>query len=75
LDDKPFIVMPYLKNGNVRDYVQSHPDCDLLRIVNTFISRLRMSDQYIAGPSHFAGPRVPSLAEGCSWRSQSCNYF
>jgi serine/threonine protein kinase len=33
LDDKPFIVMPYLKNGNARDYVQSHPDCDRLRIV------------------------------------------
>ncbi|KIM77885.1 hypothetical protein PILCRDRAFT_824860 [Piloderma croceum F 1598] len=33
LDDRPFIVMPYLKNGNARDYVQSHPDCDLLQIV------------------------------------------
>jgi hypothetical protein len=32
-DDRPFIVMPYLKNGNVRDYVQNHPDCDRLQIV------------------------------------------
>jgi len=32
LDDKPFIVMPYLKNGNAHDYVQSHPDCERLRI-------------------------------------------
>ena len=36
LDNRPFIVMPYLKNGNAQDYVQSHPDCDLLPIVRTF---------------------------------------
>ncbi|KIM73991.1 hypothetical protein PILCRDRAFT_715514, partial [Piloderma croceum F 1598] len=32
MDDRPFIVMPYLKNGNVRDYVQNYPDCDRLQI-------------------------------------------
>ena len=33
LDDKPFIVMPYLKNGNARDYVDGHPGCNRLLIV------------------------------------------
>ena len=35
LDDKPFIVMPYLSNGNARNYVQTHPGCDRLRMVRT----------------------------------------
>lgn len=34
MDDKPFIVMPYLKNGNVRDYIRRYPDCDRLLIVS-----------------------------------------
>ena len=33
LDDQPFIVMPYFKNGNVRDYLVKHPDSDRLQIV------------------------------------------
>ena len=33
LDDKPFIVMPYIKNGNVRDYIKVHPDCNRVKIV------------------------------------------
>jgi hypothetical protein len=33
LDEQPFIVMPYLKHGNARDYIRHHPDCDRLRIV------------------------------------------
>ena len=33
LDDKPFIVMPYIKNGNVRDYIEVHPDCNRAQIV------------------------------------------
>lgn len=32
-DDKPFIVMPYLKNGNAREYIQRHPECDRLQIL------------------------------------------
>jgi hypothetical protein len=32
-DERPFIVMPYLQNGNARDYVRDHPDCDRLRMV------------------------------------------
>jgi len=34
LDDKPFIVMPYLKNGNARNYLQQHPGCDRLQILH-----------------------------------------
>jgi len=34
LDDKPFIVMPYFKNGNSRDYLQKHPDSDRLQILH-----------------------------------------
>ena len=33
LDDKPFILMPYLKNGNVQAYLKEHPDSDRLQIV------------------------------------------
>ena len=33
LDEKPFIVMPYLANGNARDYLQEHPNTDRLQIV------------------------------------------
>ena len=33
LDDRPFIVMPYLRNGNVRDYIRARPGCDRLGIV------------------------------------------
>jgi serine/threonine protein kinase len=35
LDDKPFIVMPYLKHGNVRAYLNAHPDDNRLQIVRT----------------------------------------
>jgi len=35
VDDKPFTVMPYLKNGNVRTYLRDHPDSDRLQIVRT----------------------------------------
>ena len=33
LDEKPFIVMPYLANGNVQNYLQEHPNADRLQIV------------------------------------------
>ena len=33
LDDKPFIVMPFLKNGNARHYIREHPDCNRAKIV------------------------------------------
>jgi len=33
-DDRPFIVMPYLKNGNAWGYVHSHPDCNRISILH-----------------------------------------
>ena len=32
-DNRPFIVMPYMKNGNARNYAQANPDCNRLQIV------------------------------------------
>jgi hypothetical protein len=48
-DDKPFIVMPYMTNGNARDYVRSYPDCNPLQIVcsSFFISLWPVSDGHI----------------------------
>ncbi|KAF7982535.1 hypothetical protein HWV62_28162 [Athelia sp. TMB] len=34
LDEKPFIVMPYLANGNARDYLVTHPECDRLKLLH-----------------------------------------
>ena len=34
LDDEPFIVMPWIANGNVRDYIDHHPSCDRLKLVS-----------------------------------------
>ncbi|KZP06232.1 kinase-like protein [Athelia psychrophila] len=33
-DDRPFIVMPYLKNGNARDYIQNYPECNRAAILH-----------------------------------------
>jgi WD40 repeat protein len=34
LDEKPFIVMPYLENRNARDFLQKHPRCDRLMMLH-----------------------------------------
>jgi serine/threonine protein kinase len=34
LDDKPFIVMPLMRNGNAFDFVQNNPSCSRVRIVS-----------------------------------------
>ncbi|PPR08181.1 hypothetical protein CVT24_001531 [Panaeolus cyanescens] len=31
LDNTPFIVMPLIENGNIRTYIQKHPNCDRLK--------------------------------------------
>ena len=33
-DDNPFIVMPLFSKGNARDYVQTHPKCNRVRLVS-----------------------------------------
>ena len=42
-DDNPFIVMPYRKNGNARDYVIEYPECDRVTIVCAFLYRRKIS--------------------------------
>ena len=32
-DSNPFIVMPYMRNGNARDYILAKPTCDRLKLV------------------------------------------
>ncbi|KAF8185739.1 kinase-like domain-containing protein [Pholiota molesta] len=34
MDDEPFIVMPFIKRGNVRDYIHTNPQCDRVRIIH-----------------------------------------
>lgn len=35
LDERPFIVMPFLKHGNCRDYLKQHPNSHRLQIVRS----------------------------------------
>jgi len=75
LDDRPFIVMPYLKNGNARDYIQSHPDCERLRIVClSLYFTWSMSDKSSKVSPHLARSRVPPLTKDCSWWPQRRKY-
>ncbi|KZP16868.1 kinase-like protein, partial [Athelia psychrophila] len=32
-DETPFIVMPYMENGNARDYLKSHRKCDRVKLL------------------------------------------
>uniref|UniRef100_A0A8H7Y9N2 Protein kinase domain-containing protein n=1 Tax=Psilocybe cubensis TaxID=181762 RepID=A0A8H7Y9N2_PSICU len=33
LDDEPFLVMPLVEGGNARDYIDNHPHCNRIKIV------------------------------------------
>ncbi|KZP21681.1 kinase-like protein [Athelia psychrophila] len=33
-DEKPFIVMPYMKNGNAREYLKSHRTCNRVKLLH-----------------------------------------
>ena len=46
MGDEPFLVMPYMPKGNVRQYIQKHPHCNKLKIV--------------CGPRLYAAKPVPS---------------
>jgi hypothetical protein len=41
-DEKPFMVMPYLANGNARDYLLDHSNTDPLPIVRISCIRILM---------------------------------
>ena len=34
MGNKPFLVMPYMPKGNVRQYIQKYPHCNKLKIVS-----------------------------------------
>ena len=74
LDEKPFIVMPYLANGNARDYLQEHPNADRLQIVcmsNVCIVLMAHFDGICAAAWHFSGACASPLTSDCSWRLES----
>jgi hypothetical protein len=43
--------MPFLKNGNARDYVCNHPECDRIMIVRPFYSPGECIE-YLVGQLH-----------------------
>ena len=74
LDEKPFIVMPYLANGNARDYLQKHPNADRLQIVcmfNVCMFTLTHSDGICVAAWHFFGACSSPLTSDCTWRLES----
>lgn len=44
LDDRPFIVMPYMKNGNARDYLRNHQDFDRVKLVSSMPNHVAAAD-------------------------------
>ena len=60
LDEQPFIVMPYLANGNARDCLITHPECDRLKIVCSLnkIDRLLAESSFLAA-WYIIGTRAP----------------
>lgn len=69
LDDRPFIVMPYLRNGNVRDYIRARPDCDRLQIVRStvFVEIISFSNYLNIDTSYLFGPGISSLTHNHTW--------
>jgi hypothetical protein len=72
LDDDPFIVMPFLKNGNVRNYILNNPTCNRHKIVSVIANPTgkQFTPCAIILPcpalSHLTGLGAPALAEYCS---------
>lgn len=69
-DNRPFIVMPYLKNGNARDFIQARPGCNRLRIVRINVTTHHhmqlVSDGLDPDSSRLLGTVVSSHAEDCA---------
>lgn len=67
-DDRPFIVMPYLKNGNARDFIKNHPGCNRLRIVCNYVTaHCHISDKSNEDSSRRLGTFIPSCTKDCTW--------
>src|ERR1700683_3287866 len=74
LDEKPFIVMPYLANGNARNYLQDHPNADQLQIVcmsHVCIFVLAHFSGTCAAACHFSGTGSSPLTSDCTCRLES----
>jgi len=69
LDDKPFILMPLVKNGNVRDYIDCNPDCNRQRVVSELLLFwiLGASDNPNPALPCFSWAGVPSCSEYRAW--------
>ena len=68
LDNKPFILMPLIKNGNVRDYISCNPDCDRQRIVSelTLFCILGCSDNFHPALPYFIRANVSPWSKYCA---------
>ena len=55
-DDNPFIVMPLLSKGSARDYVQSHPKCNRVRLVSEICRTSLLTLEIIFSSSYMIFP-------------------
>ena len=46
LDDDPFVVMPWYKKGNVRDYLRDNPSCSRLKIVMSLLADVLLTNSH-----------------------------
>lgn len=47
VDDPPFLIMPFLRNGNVRRYLMKHPQANRLKLA----SEIALGLEYLHGRS------------------------
>jgi hypothetical protein len=71
LDEKPFIVTPYLMNGNARNYFLEHPDGDRLHIVRFLYTHILLPHLACAAARHVSWSCLPPLTQDCPWRLES----
>jgi len=63
--------MPYLTNGNARDYFLEHPDGDRLHTVCLLHVHILLSHFACAAARHFSRSCLPPLTQDCPWRLES----
>jgi serine/threonine protein kinase len=54
-DDQPFIVMPFLKNGNARDYIHNHPEWDRITTVRRLYCQVKKRRYSLFDQLHHVG--------------------